>query len=110
MVQDLTNFASVSVGLALGLTLPVGLGVALFLIAAIQMVIREAELVIYVIEALLVALGQMNADGVVDKSRLPEPRPGRDDFGVQRLRGHDTRADRHAHAGVARATLFIGGL
>jgi hypothetical protein len=63
LVQDLTNFASVSVGLALGLTLAVGLGVVLLLIAAIQMAIRAAELVIYVIGAPLVALGQLNADG-----------------------------------------------
>lgn len=42
LVQDLTNFTSVSVGLARA----VGLGVVLLLIAAIQMAIRAAELVI----------------------------------------------------------------
>ncbi len=60
-MPDLTNFTSVSVGLALGLTLAVDLGVVLLIIAA--MAIRAAELVIYVIAAPLVALGQMNADG-----------------------------------------------
>ncbi len=53
------------VGLALGLVLAVGVGVILLVVVCFQMPIRAAELVVYVIAAPLVGLGQMQSGGGV---------------------------------------------
>lgn len=50
-------------GAILGLILAIIAGVALMLVAAIQMAIRAAELIVYIVAAPLAALGQMNPDG-----------------------------------------------
>lgn len=50
-------------GFSLAISLAVGIGIVLLVIVCIQMAIRAAELVIYVVAAPIVALGQMNADG-----------------------------------------------
>lgn len=51
------------IGFNLAMLLAVGIGIVLLLIVSLQMAIRAAELVIYVVAAPIVALGQMNADG-----------------------------------------------
>ena len=51
------------IGFQLAMVLAVGIGVVLLIIVCIQMAIRAAELVVYVVAAPLAALGQMNPDG-----------------------------------------------
>jgi len=51
------------VGLVLALVVGILAGVVMLVIVSFQVAIRAAELVVYVVAAPLVALGQMNADG-----------------------------------------------
>lgn len=60
---NIIAFPGSLVGLVLGFCVALGIGIVLLIIVSIQMAIRAAELVIYVVAAPLVALGQMNPDG-----------------------------------------------
>lgn len=51
------------VGFALAMSVALGIGVILLIVVSLQMAIRAAELVVYVVAAPLAALGQMNPDG-----------------------------------------------
>lgn len=51
------------IGFQLAMGIAVGVGVVLLIVVSVQMAIRAAELVVYVVAAPLAALGQMNPDG-----------------------------------------------
>lgn len=62
-VNTATTTPQAVIGAIFGVILAICGGVILLVVAAIQMAIRAAELVVYVVAAPLVALGQMNPDG-----------------------------------------------
>lgn len=53
----------VGIGLALALLAGLAAGIVLLLVACFQMAIRAAELIVYVLAAPIVAIGQLNSDG-----------------------------------------------
>ena len=63
LLNQFANAGTISMGFILGMVVTIGLGVVLMIVAAFQMAIRAAELVVYIIAAPLVSLGQLNADG-----------------------------------------------
>ena len=62
-VGNIVALPGALIGFALAMILAVGVGVVLLVIVSVQMAIRAAELVVYVVAAPLAALGQMNPDG-----------------------------------------------
>ena len=63
LVGNVVALPGILIGFSLAMSVAIGIGVVLLLIVAVQMAIRAAELVVYVVAAPLVALGQMNPDG-----------------------------------------------
>lgn len=63
LIGNIVALPGILVGFSLAMSAAIGIGVVLLIVVSVQMAIRAAELVVYVVAAPLAALGQMNPDG-----------------------------------------------